>query len=236
MTSSLRANATWTATNSAPSSPRTSRGGSASTATSSSSSTASTRASTRPARARRRSSPTRISAASPCSSPGPRAANCSAMCPTRRAPPPRATRCRRCCTTSARRPDVGKIQIIAHSMGGWLTMEALRASAIGGDRDLSGHLDNVILASPDIDMTVFASQMARIRPAKVTVFATPTTGRCRFRASSRARGRGSARSTPRSPRTGPRSKASAPRWSTSPPMPTPTASSAMRSTRTRRRS
>ena len=70
-------------------------------------------------------------------------------------------------------PGVGKIQIIGHSMGGWLTMEALRASAIGGDRDLSGHLDNVVLASPDIDMTVFASQMARIRPAKVTVFATP---------------------------------------------------------------
>ncbi len=70
-------------------------------------------------------------------------------------------------------PGVGKIQIIAHSMGGWLTMEALRASAIGGDRDLGGHLDNVVLASPDIDMTVFASQMARIRPTKVTVFATP---------------------------------------------------------------
>jgi esterase/lipase superfamily enzyme len=70
-------------------------------------------------------------------------------------------------------PGVGKIQILAHSMGGWLTMEALRASAIGGDRDLGGHLDNVVLASPDIDMAVFASQMARIRPAKVTVFATP---------------------------------------------------------------
>ena len=70
-------------------------------------------------------------------------------------------------------PGVGKVQILAHSMGGWLTMEALRASALAGDRDLSGHLGNVILASPDIDMTVFASQMARIRPASVTVFATP---------------------------------------------------------------
>jgi esterase/lipase superfamily enzyme len=38
---------------------------------------------------------------------------------------------------------------------------------------LSGHLGDVILASPDIDMDVFASQMARIRPANVTVFATP---------------------------------------------------------------
>ena len=70
-------------------------------------------------------------------------------------------------------PGVGKVHILAHSMGGWLSMEALRASAIAGDKDLSGHLGDVILASPDIDMTVFASQMARIRPANVTVFATP---------------------------------------------------------------
>lgn len=70
-------------------------------------------------------------------------------------------------------PGVGKIHILAHSMGGWLSMEALRASAIAGDRDLSGRLGDVVLASPDIDMTVFASQMARIRPADVTVFATP---------------------------------------------------------------
>ncbi len=70
-------------------------------------------------------------------------------------------------------PGVGKIHVLAHSMGGWLTMEALRASAIAGDRTLSGRLGDVILASPDIDMTVFASQMARIRPANVTVFATP---------------------------------------------------------------
>ena len=70
-------------------------------------------------------------------------------------------------------PGVGKVHVLAHSMGGWLSMEALRASAIAGDRTLSGHLGDVILASPDIDMTVFASQMARIRPANVTVFATP---------------------------------------------------------------
>ena len=70
-------------------------------------------------------------------------------------------------------PGVGKIHVLAHSMGGWLSMEALRQSAIAGDKDLGGHLGQVILASPDIDMDVFASQMARIRPASVTVFATP---------------------------------------------------------------
>jgi esterase/lipase superfamily enzyme len=69
-------------------------------------------------------------------------------------------------------PGVGKVHVLAHSMGGWLAMEALRQSAIAGDRDLSGHLGDVMLASPDIDMDVFAGQMERLRPANVTVFAT----------------------------------------------------------------
>ena len=69
-------------------------------------------------------------------------------------------------------PGVGKIHILAHSMGGWLAMEALRQASIANDRDLGGHLGDVMLASPDIDLEVFGQQMARIRPAKVTVFAT----------------------------------------------------------------
>jgi esterase/lipase superfamily enzyme len=69
-------------------------------------------------------------------------------------------------------PGVGKVHVLAHSMGGWLAMEALRQESIAGNRDLSGHLGQVMLASPDIDMDVFAGQMERIRPANVTVFAT----------------------------------------------------------------
>ena len=72
----------------------------------------------------------------------------------------------------AKTPGLGRIHILAHSMGCWLTMEALRELAIGGNRDLGGHLGEVMLAAPDIDMDVFAKQMARIQPAKVTVFAT----------------------------------------------------------------
>jgi len=58
--------------------------------------------------------------------------------------------------TSARRID-----IVAHSMGTWVTMETLRQLAITGDRDLSGKLGDVVLASPDIDVDVFKSQMRR---------------------------------------------------------------------------
>ena len=70
-------------------------------------------------------------------------------------------------------PGVGKIHILAHSMGGWLAMEALRQAALSGHRDLDGHLGEVMLASPDIDMEVFDfADGASIRPADVTVFAT----------------------------------------------------------------
>jgi esterase/lipase superfamily enzyme len=72
----------------------------------------------------------------------------------------------------ARTPGLGRVHILVHSMGCWLSMEALRQIAIAGNRDLSGHLGEVMLAAPDIDLDVFASQMARIRPAKVTVFVT----------------------------------------------------------------
>ena len=54
-----------------------------------------------------------------------------------------------------------RIDVVAHSMGTWVTMEALRQLAITGDRDLGGKLGDVVLASPDIDIDVFRSQMRR---------------------------------------------------------------------------
>ncbi|MCC2687548.1 MAG: alpha/beta fold hydrolase [Rhizobiaceae bacterium] len=54
-----------------------------------------------------------------------------------------------------------RIDVVAHSMGTWVTMEALRQLAITGDRDLGGRLGDVVLASPDIDVDVFKSQMQR---------------------------------------------------------------------------
>lgn len=65
------------------------------------------------------------------------------------------------------RSGARRIDIIAHSMGNWVTMEALRQLAIAGDRDLGNKLGDVVLASPDIDVDVFKSQMARYgRPDK----------------------------------------------------------------------
>jgi len=66
-------------------------------------------------------------------------------------------------------PDVGRVHILAHSMGAWLTMEALRENAISGSPDLNGKLGDVMLAAPDIDLKVFRQQLARLDPSHVSV-------------------------------------------------------------------
>ncbi len=66
-------------------------------------------------------------------------------------------------------PDIGKIHILAHSMGSWLTMEALRQDAIAGKPDLNGKLGDVMLAAPDIDVGVFKKQIAKLDPSHISV-------------------------------------------------------------------
>ena len=66
-------------------------------------------------------------------------------------------------------PDVGRVHILAHSMGAWLTMEALRENAISGSPDLNGKLGDVMLAAPDIDLNVFRQQLAGLDPSHVSV-------------------------------------------------------------------
>ena len=69
-------------------------------------------------------------------------------------------------------PGLGRIHIVAHSMGTWLTMEALREAAISGRGDFNGHLGEVMLAAPDIDLDVFKQQLGRVAPfARISVFA-----------------------------------------------------------------
>ena len=67
-------------------------------------------------------------------------------------------------------PGVGRVHILAHSMGSWLTMEALRSISISGHPDLDGKLGEVMLAAPDIDLNVFERQIARLDPRHVSIF------------------------------------------------------------------
>jgi esterase/lipase superfamily enzyme len=66
-------------------------------------------------------------------------------------------------------PDIGRVHVLAHSMGAWLAMEALRENAISGSPDLNGKLGDVMLAAPDIDLNVFRQQLARLDPSHVFV-------------------------------------------------------------------
>ncbi len=73
--------------------------------------------------------------------------------------------------TLAADPNVKDITIMAHSMGTWLAMESLRQMGIR-DGHVNSKIHNVILASPDIDIQVFAKQfveMGEPRP-KFTIF------------------------------------------------------------------
>lgn len=76
--------------------------------------------------------------------------------------------------TLAREPSIEGIDIFAHSMGNWLTMETLRQLAIAGDRRTLGRLGTIVLAAPDVDMDVFRTQVARLGPltAHMTVYAS----------------------------------------------------------------
>lgn len=58
-------------------------------------------------------------------------------------------------------PSVGEVTILAHSMGAWLTMETLRQMAIRKGK-VPRRIQNVILASPDIDVDLFRAQLASL--------------------------------------------------------------------------
>lgn len=57
-----------------------------------------------------------------------------------------------------------RILLIAHSMGAFVLMEALRQDAIADNRKVMDRIAGVVLMSPDIDLDVFRSQARRIGP------------------------------------------------------------------------
>ncbi len=66
----------------------------------------------------------------------------------------------------AAQTGVREINILAHSMGNWLTLETLRQAKLKGRVDFNGKLGDVILASPDVDNDVFRTELAVIGPLR----------------------------------------------------------------------
>jgi len=69
-------------------------------------------------------------------------------------------------TTITGSPQVGEIMVVAHSMGGMLTAEALRELRVRHRDRVIARLNRVVLAAPDIDVEVFRSQVQTIGPLK----------------------------------------------------------------------
>jgi esterase/lipase superfamily enzyme len=57
--------------------------------------------------------------------------------------------------------DADRVNILAHSMGNWVTVETLRQMKIAGDVPNKQKIGLIVLAAPDIDLDVFKSDMSR---------------------------------------------------------------------------
>jgi esterase/lipase superfamily enzyme len=68
------------------------------------------------------------------------------------------------------RSSFDSIDIVAHSMGNFLAMEAIRGGSQQNVYDSTGKLANIILAAPDIDYDLFAAQVRSIPPEKRRFF------------------------------------------------------------------
>jgi esterase/lipase superfamily enzyme len=69
------------------------------------------------------------------------------------------------------RTGIGRVHIVAHSMGAMLTLESLRQLYARHGDTVADRIGAVVFASPDIDMDVFSSSIARVGPLvrKITV-------------------------------------------------------------------
>ncbi len=59
-----------------------------------------------------------------------------------------------------------EVNVLAHSMGNWVTVEAFRQIKISGKLDHASKLGYIFLAAPDIDIDVFESQLRRFGKLK----------------------------------------------------------------------
>jgi len=65
----------------------------------------------------------------------------------------------------AKDPKVGEVSILAHSMGNWVTLEALRQMAIR-DGKVAEKIRTVLLAAPDVDVDLAREQIATMGPQR----------------------------------------------------------------------
>jgi esterase/lipase superfamily enzyme len=74
----------------------------------------------------------------------------------------------------AKQPRVTEVNILAHSMGNWITLEALRGRSIRASRSAynlkSDKLKNVLMVAPDVDIDVFHTELQRMGTFRPRMF------------------------------------------------------------------
>lgn len=63
-----------------------------------------------------------------------------------------------------------RLDILAHSMGNFLTVEAIRQQALEGRFNESGRIHSVVLAAPDIDLDLFRRQLEPIGTGEPPIY------------------------------------------------------------------
>ena len=67
-------------------------------------------------------------------------------------------------------PEVTEVNLLAHSMGNWVALEALRGRSMRGGQTPNSvkadKLKNAMLVAPDVDVDVFRMQIQRMGAAK----------------------------------------------------------------------
>ena len=69
----------------------------------------------------------------------------------------------------AANPNVKDINIVAHSMGNWVTLEALREMAARTGR-IGSKVRNVMMVAPDVDVDVFRTEMQKMGKSRPRFF------------------------------------------------------------------
>lgn len=72
-------------------------------------------------------------------------------------------------------PEVGEITVLAHSLGSWVAVEAIRQLGLQ-HHGVPAKIRNLILASPDLDVGVFRRQVEDMGPRRphITLFVSQT--------------------------------------------------------------
>ena len=74
----------------------------------------------------------------------------------------------------SRQPRVTEVNVLAHSMGNWITLEALRGRSIRASRSAynskSDKLKNILMVAPDVDVDVFRVELQRMGSFRPHIF------------------------------------------------------------------